>query len=80
MLGHWAALLPVPSHSPTPSPNEANALGVWALQLTPRVTELEDAVLAQVQADLLAHPLTATPRNNDAANQAAGGGQALRLA
>jgi len=38
------------------------------------------AVLAQVQADLLAHPLTATPRNNDAANQAAGNAQTLRLA
>jgi len=52
MLGHWAALLPVPSptSSPAHSPIDAAALGVWALQFTPRVTLLEEAVLAEVQA------------------------------
>lgn len=50
MLGHWAALLPLPSQSPVHSPIDAAALGVWALQFTPRVTLLEEAVLAEVQA------------------------------
>lgn len=54
MLGHWAALLPVASHPPTHlpahSPLDVGSLGVWALQFTPRVTLLEEAVLAEVQA------------------------------
>ena len=47
MLGHWAALLP---HSlpPSPSPIDAASLGTWALQFTPRVALLEEAVVAEV--------------------------------
>ena len=47
MHGHWAALLPIPAPA-SPSPIEATALGVWALQFTPRVALLEDAVVAEV--------------------------------
>jgi protein ImuB len=50
MHEHWAALLPVPSQSLSNSPIDATSLGIWALQFTPRVTLLEEAVLAEVQA------------------------------
>ena len=55
MLGHWAALLPTPLQAnPTPLPStipsaiDPASLGVWALQFTPRVALLEDAVVAEV--------------------------------
>ncbi|MBV7542083.1 DNA polymerase Y family protein [Acidovorax sp. sic0104] len=47
MLGHWAALLPQSATSST-SPTDANALGIWALQFTPRVALLEDSAVAEV--------------------------------
>ena len=47
MLGHWAALLPL-SLPPSPSPIDPASLGTWALQFTPRVALLEDAVVAEV--------------------------------
>ncbi len=53
MHGHWAALLPVPSQSLSHSPIDAASLGIWALQFTPRVTLLEEAVLAEVQASAM---------------------------
>jgi len=45
MPGYWAALLPLPA---SPSPIDAASLGIWALQFTPRVALLEDAVVAEV--------------------------------
>ncbi len=47
MLGHWAALLPLPLPA-CPSPIDAASLGTWALQFTPRVALLEDSVVAEV--------------------------------
>ena len=47
MLGHWAALLPLPLPA-CPSPIDAVSLGTWALQFTPRVALLEDSVVAEV--------------------------------
>lgn len=47
MLGHWAALLPIPLPA-SPSPIDATSLGIWALQFTPRVALLEDSVVAEV--------------------------------
>jgi protein ImuB len=51
MLGHWAALLlsPDPSNA-APSSTDAAQLGhaVWALQFSPRVACVEDAVLVEV--------------------------------
>lgn len=47
MLGHWAALVPL-SLPPRPSPIDAASLGTWALQFTPRVALLEEAVVAEV--------------------------------
>ncbi|MDY0105845.1 MAG: DNA polymerase Y family protein [Giesbergeria sp.] len=47
MLGHWAALLPL-SLPPIPSRIDAASLGTWALQFTPRVALLEEAVVAEV--------------------------------
>ena len=47
MQGHWAALLPIPLPA-SPSPIDATALGIWALQFTPRVALLEDSVVAEV--------------------------------
>ncbi len=47
MPGHWAALLPL-SLPPSPSPIDAASLGTWALQFTPRVALLEEAVVAEV--------------------------------
>ena len=47
MQGHWAALLPLPLPA-SPSPIDAHALGIWALQYTPRVALLEDSVVAEV--------------------------------
>ena len=44
MLGHWAALLPTPLPA-SPSPIDAVALGIWALQFTPRVAVAEEAVV-----------------------------------
>lgn len=49
MLGHWAALLPIPLPA-SPSPIDVTALGIWALQFTPRVALLEDCVVAEVSA------------------------------
>ena len=51
MLGHWAALLPTPlPASPylLKSAIDTASLGVWALQFTPRVAVLEDAVVAEM--------------------------------
>lgn len=49
MLGLWAALLPqLPSLGT--SPIDAASLGVWALQFTPRVTLLEEAAVAELDA------------------------------
>ena len=50
MHGHWAALLPDPSHALSHSPIDAASLGIWALRFTPRVILFEEAVLAEVQA------------------------------
>jgi len=47
MHGHWAALHPIPLPTCTP-PIDASALGIWALQFTPKVALLEDAVVAEV--------------------------------
>lgn len=47
MLGHWAALLPLPLPS-SPSPIDATGLGIWALQYAPRVALLEESVVAEV--------------------------------
>ncbi|WP_440109717.1 Y-family DNA polymerase [Acidovorax sp. BL-A-41-H1] len=47
MLGHWAALLPLPLPA-CPSPIDAASLGIWALQFTPRVAVLEDSVVAEM--------------------------------
>ena len=47
MLGHWAALLPLPLPA-SPSPIDAVSLGTWALQFTPRVALLEGSVVAEV--------------------------------
>lgn len=47
MHGHWAALLPIPLPG-SPSPIDATSLGIWALQFTPRVSLLEDSVVAEV--------------------------------
>lgn len=49
MLGHWAALLPIPLPA-SPSPIDVTALGIWALQFTPRVALLEDCVVAEMSA------------------------------
>lgn len=49
MLGHWAALLPIPL-SASSAPIDLNALGIWALQFTPRVALLEEAVVIEVEA------------------------------
>lgn len=49
MPGHWAALLPLPQ-SAFPHPIDAGSLGTWALQFTPRVALLEDAVVAEMAA------------------------------
>lgn len=48
---HWAALLarPLPGCA---SPIEPQALAVWALQFTPRVASVEEAVLLEVEASL----------------------------
>lgn len=48
MLGHWAALLPIPSASSAPI--DLAALGTWALQWSPRVALLEEAVVIEVEA------------------------------
>ena len=49
MSAHWVALLPLPQ--PTGSwPIDPMALGIWALQFTPRVALQEGAVLAEVSA------------------------------
>ena len=47
MLGHWAALLPLPLPA-CPSPIDAVSLGTWALQFTPRVALLEGSVVAEM--------------------------------
>jgi len=47
MLGHWAALLPLPLPA-CPSPIDAASLGIWALQFTPRVALLEGSVVAEM--------------------------------
>ncbi|MET1116402.1 MAG: DNA polymerase Y family protein [Comamonas sp.] len=48
---HWAALLPRPLPG-CASPIEPQALAVWALQFTPRVAGVEEAVLLEVEASL----------------------------
>lgn len=45
---HWASLLPLHSASPI----DAQSLAVWALQFTPRVARVEEAVLLEVEASL----------------------------
>lgn len=48
MLLHWAALLP-PASSAARSPAlDAAGVAVWALQFTPRVAHLEEAVVLEV--------------------------------
>jgi protein ImuB len=47
MLGHWAALHPIPLPTCT-LPIDASALGIWALQFTPKVALLEESVVAEV--------------------------------
>lgn len=47
---HWASLLPL--HHPSASPIDAQSLAVWALQFTPRVALVEEAVLLEVEASL----------------------------
>lgn len=53
-MPHWLALRLLPSESPSGPPAEvaAQALGWWALQFTPRVRLLDEAVLLEVQASL----------------------------
>ena len=46
---HWAALLPQPDCA---SPIDAASLALWALQFTPRVAGVEEAVLLEVEASL----------------------------
>ena len=48
---HWAALLPRPLPG-CASPIEPRALAVWALQFTPRVAGVEEAVLLELEASL----------------------------
>ncbi|WP_244146415.1 Y-family DNA polymerase [Comamonas antarctica] len=48
---HWAALLPLPCPD-SASPIEPPALALWALQFTPRVAAVEEAVLLEVEASL----------------------------
>lgn len=47
---HWASLLPL--HSSSAAPIDAQSLAVWALQFTPRVALVEEAVLLEVEASL----------------------------
>lgn len=49
MLGYWAALRP-PTCTGTLPAIERQALAVWALQFSPRVTSCEEAVLLEVMA------------------------------
>lgn len=54
-MAHWIALLPAPPATPPASPPEpaavdADALGWWALQYTPRVARLDEAVVLDVHA------------------------------
>lgn len=49
MLGYWAALRP-PACAGTLPAIEPQALAVWALQFSPRVTTCEEAVLLEVMA------------------------------
>lgn len=46
---HWAALLPLPGSA---SPIDTGSLALWSLQFTPRVAEVEEAVLLEVEASL----------------------------
>ncbi|MGQ2922690.1 MAG: Y-family DNA polymerase [Hydrogenophaga sp.] len=53
----WSALLPSPTSTGTAQPTEAaeatrRALAIWALQFTPRVALVDEAVLMEVQASL----------------------------
>ncbi|WP_430407675.1 Y-family DNA polymerase [Hydrogenophaga sp.] len=49
----WSALLPSPAHSPAPRTEAAQrALATWALQFTPRVALVDEAVLMEVQASV----------------------------
>lgn len=54
MPSHWAALLPLPP-SACPHPIDAASLGTWALQFTPRVALLENAVVAEMAASARLH-------------------------
>lgn len=54
MSSHWAALLPLPP-SDCPHPIDAPSLGTWALQFTPRVALMEDAVVAEMAASARLH-------------------------
>ena len=50
---HWVALQPQPEAAAPPTPGLTDALGAlgwWALQFTPRVARLEDALLLEVSA------------------------------
>lgn len=50
---HWLALLlPPPPPSASPEPSAQQALAWWALQFTPRVACLEEAVVLEVQSSL----------------------------
>jgi len=50
----WSALLPSPTSTGTAPPTEAaqRALAIWALQFTPRVALVDEAVLMEVQASV----------------------------
>lgn len=57
-MNHWLALycpadcVPSPVEEAAPAPADALALAQWALQFTPRVALLEEAVVLEVQASL----------------------------
>lgn len=51
-MPHWLALRPPPCERPADTAAQALALGWWALQFTPRVRRLDEAVLLEVQASL----------------------------
>ena len=52
-MPHWLALrLPPSEQAAAQAAGQMRALGWWALQFTPRVLQLEEAVLMEVQASL----------------------------
>jgi protein ImuB len=49
---HWGALLLDPSPDAGPSPDALEGVATWALQFTPRVARLEEAVVLEAEASL----------------------------